>query len=150
MPAGIVAAAAPNGYVLDGRLNDSFRAAFLLLDKGVAVRRASQASADGSVRAGDFLVGAGDHAAVAKQTGVDFVAAKSAITTGAYALHKPRVGMYQRYNGGNMDEGWTRLMFEQFNMPYSSVMDAELKAGNLNAKYDTIILPADSTCRDDR
>ena len=29
---GIVAASAPNGYVLDGRLNDSFRAAFLLLD----------------------------------------------------------------------------------------------------------------------
>ena len=34
------AASAPNGYVLDGRLNDSFRAVFLLLDKGVAVRRA--------------------------------------------------------------------------------------------------------------
>ena len=144
-PAGTLAASAPNGYVLDGRLNDSFRAAFLLLDKGVGVRRVSQPSTDGSVKAGDFLVAAGDHAAIAKQTGVDFQAAKSAITTGAYALHKPRVGMYQRYNGGNMDEGWTRLMFEQFNLPYSTVLDAEIKAGNLNAKYDTIILPADST-----
>jgi hypothetical protein len=144
-PAGTMAASAPNGYVLDGRLNDSFRAAFLLLDKGVSVRRVAQPSADAGVRAGDFLVAAGDHAAIAKQTGVDFQAAKSAITTGAYALHKPRVGMYQRYNGGNMDEGWTRLMFEQFNLPYSTVLDAEIKAGNLNAKYDTIILPADST-----
>jgi hypothetical protein len=141
---GTAQAGASNGYVLDGRLNDSFRAAFLLLDKGIAVRRAGQASADGSVRQGDFLVGAGDVAAVAQQTGVDFVALKAPVTTGAYALRKPRVAMLQRYGGGNMDEGWTRLMFEQFNVPYKSIMDAEIKAGNLESKYDTIILPADS------
>ena len=141
---GSAAASAPNGYVLDGRLNDSFRAAFMLLDKGVAVRRAGQPSADGTVRVGDFLVGSGDVAAIAQQTGVDFVALKSSITTGAYPLRKPRVAMLQRYGGGNMDEGWTRLMFEQFNVPFKSVMDAEIKAGGLESKYDTIILPADS------
>ena len=142
--AGAVAAAAPNGYVLDGRLNDSFSAAFLLLEKGVAVRRASQASADGAVKVGDFLVAAGDVAAVAKQTGVDFVALKAPVSTGAYPLRKPRVAMVQRYGGGNMDEGWTRLMFEQFSVPFQSIMDAEIKAGGLEAKYDTIILPADT------
>ena len=141
---GTVTASAPNGYVLDGRLNDSFRAAFLLFDRGVAVRRAAQPSADGSVKTGDFLVASGDVSAVAQQTGVDFVALKSPITGGAYALRKPRVAMLQRYGGGNMDEGWTRLMFEQFNVPYKSIMDAEIKAGNLESKYDTIILPADS------
>ena len=52
--------------------------------------------------------------------------------------------MYQRYGGGNMDEGWTRLMFEQFNVPFKSLMDAELKKGDLNASYDVIVLPADS------
>jgi hypothetical protein len=142
--AGMAAASAANGYVLDGRLNDSFRAAFLLLDKGIAVRRASQPSADGTVRTGDFLVAAGDVAAIAKQTGVDFVALKSPVTAGAYELRKPRVAMLQRYGGGNMDEGWTRLLFEQFDVPFTSIKDADIKAGNLDAKYDTIILPADS------
>ena len=52
--------------------------------------------------------------------------------------------MLQRYGGGNMDEGWTRLMFEQFNVPYTSLMDAEIKKGGLEAKYDVIVLPADS------
>lgn len=141
---GTVAAASPNGYVLDGRLNDSFRAAFLLLDKGIAVRRATQPAADGSVKTGDFLVAAGDVAAIAQQTGVDFAALKLPVTSGAYPLRKPRVAMLQRYGGGNMDEGWTRLMFEQFNVPYKSIMDAEIKAGSLESKYDTIILPADS------
>jgi hypothetical protein len=34
---------------------------------------------------------------------------------------------------GNMDEGWTRLMFEQFNVPFKSLMDAELRKGGLDA-----------------
>jgi hypothetical protein len=143
-PKGTVATSAPNGYVLDGRLNDSFRAAFLLLEQGVDVRRASQPSADGSVRQGDFLVAAGNVAAIAAQTGVDFVALKSPVSSGAYPIRKPRIAMYQRYGGGNMDEGWTRLMFEQFNVPYKSLMDAELKAGGLESKFDTIVLPADT------
>ena len=52
--------------------------------------------------------------------------------------------MFQRYNGGNMDEGWTRLMFEQFDVPFKSLMDAELRKGDLNATFDVIVLPADS------
>ena len=52
--------------------------------------------------------------------------------------------MLQRYGGGNMDEGWTRLMFEQFNVTSKPIMDAEIKAGGLESKYDTIVLPADS------
>jgi hypothetical protein len=42
-----------------------------------------------------------------------------------------------------MDEGWTRLLLEQFGIPYATVMDAEIKKGNLNAKYDLILLPDD-------
>ena len=56
-----------------------------------------------------------------------------------------RVGMYQRYRGGNMDEGWTRLLLEQFAFPYKSLMDNEIKEGGLDAKYDVIVLPNDST-----
>ena len=52
--------------------------------------------------------------------------------------------MYQRYNGGNADEGWTRLVFEQWNLPYTSLFDPELKGGNLAQKYDVIILPSDN------
>ncbi len=144
VPAAAVATSAPHGYVLDGRLNDSYRAALLLLAKGIGVRRAHAASADGSVRPGDFLVAAGDIGAVAKQAGVDFVALKAPVSVEAKALAAPRIGLFQRYRGGNMDEGWTRLLFEQFDVPFTSVRDADLKAGGLQAKFDVIVLPADS------
>lgn len=141
--AGTAAASAPNGYVLDGRLNDSFRAVNQLLASGVGVRRAATPSTDGSVRAGDFLVAAGAVADVAKATGVDFVALKSPVA-GAYEIRKPRIAMFQRYNGGNMDEGWTRLMFEHFDVPYTTIRDAEIRKGSLESSFDVIVLPADT------
>ncbi|NQW04247.1 MAG: peptidase M14 family protein [Acidobacteria bacterium] len=141
---GTVATNAVNGYVLDGRLNDSFRAVYLLLDKGISVRRASEASANGQVKVGDFLVGAGDVTDAATRSGVDFVALSAPVTAGAYPIAKPRVGLLKQYGGGNSDEGWTRLMFEQFDVPFTSLMDAEVQAGGLAAKYDTIILPSSS------
>jgi hypothetical protein len=141
---GSVATDAPNGYVLSTRLNDSFRAVYQLLEKGVTVRRVRRGN---GLAPGDFVVSdapAPTLAAIAAGTGVDFVALRNAVPQDAYEIRKPRIAMYQRYGGGNMDEGWTRLMFEQFSVPFKSIMDAEIKMGKLEAKYDTIVLPADS------
>jgi hypothetical protein len=118
----------------------------LLFDKGVAIRRVDKASP--GLRPGDFLVDAGSDAvleAVAKQTGVDFSPVTAAVSTGVHDMKRQRVAMYQRYGGGNIDEGWSRLVLEQFNFPYSSIFDPEIKAGNLNAKFDVLVIPSDST-----
>jgi Zinc carboxypeptidase len=144
-PAGRVAKGAA-GYVIDGRLNDAFKAMNLLFDKNVAVRRVD-AAGDG-VRPGDFLVAAAAPEAVladiAKTTGVDFGPLK-AEPKAAHLLTRMRIGMYQRYRGGNMDEGWTRWIFEKFAFQFKSVYDAEIKKGNLNASYDVFIFADDST-----
>lgn len=135
-----------SGYALDGRLNDSFKAVNLLLDKGVAVRRVNMAAP--GLRPGDFLVPAAPEALVAdiaRQTGVDFNAAGAEVRQGAHDVRRLRIAMYQRYMGGNMDEGWTRLLLERFSFPYASIMDAEIRKGGLNEKYDVIILPDDSS-----
>jgi hypothetical protein len=134
------------GCLFDGRLNDSFRILNLLLDKGLSVRRIDKAGE--GLRPGDFVVAGGQEAVladVAKQTGVDFTALKSEVKQGTHEVKRMRLGMYQRYWGGNMDEGWTRFLLEQFGFPYTTLMDAEIKKGSLNAKYDVIILPDDST-----
>ncbi len=134
-----------NGYYLDGRLNDSFKAVNLLHERGISVRRADKAVS--GLRPGDFIISKGKEAVlqdIAEQTGVDFKALKNKIKEGAHQVQKPRIGMYQRYYGGNMDEGWTRLVLEKFSFPYTSLKDAEIKKGDLIKKYDVIILPDDS------
>jgi len=52
-----------------------------------------------------------------------------------------RVGLYRSWTS-SMDEGWTRYVFDTFNLPYRSLRDAEVRAGNLRAKYDVIVLPS--------
>jgi hypothetical protein len=134
------------GYVLDGRLNASFKAVNMLLDKGIAVHRLDDPGF--GLLPGDFIVYEGSESVIqeiARDTGVDFRSLDTKIEKGIHVVKKPRVGMYQRYYGGNMDEGWTRFLLEMFSFPYTSLMDDEIKKGNLNAEYDTIILPQDST-----
>jgi hypothetical protein len=141
---GTVAANAAGAHRLSASLNDSYRAVNLLLDRGATVQRVARATE--ATMAGDFIVTGASPAVlseVAKQTGVDFTTA-SGVPQGAYPIRKPRIGLFQRYNGGNMDEGWTRLMFEQFDVPYTTIRDADLTAGNLESKFDVIVLPNDS------
>ncbi len=132
-------------YRLDGRLNDSFRAANLLLAAGIRISRVRSAQADW--RAGDFIVSGGEDEVLkqtAELTGVDFLEAEPVSGAELKPLKKTRIGLYQRYLGGNMDEGWTRLLLENFSFPFSTVMDAEIRRGRLNNNFDLIILPSDS------
>jgi hypothetical protein len=50
-----------------------------------------------------------------------------------------RVGIYKGWTS-NMDEGWTRFVFDTFNVPYTSVRDADLRQGGLNSRFDAILL----------
>jgi len=141
-PQGSVAPSGP--YLLDGTLNDSFHAVNLLLKSGANVQRVTAPSAGAKV--GDFIVTTSPATAqsVAATTGVSFASAAGASAAGATALKAPRIAMLKRYRGGNMDEGWTRFMLESFAYDYTSLMDAEIKAGDLIRKYDVIVLPDDT------
>jgi hypothetical protein len=56
--------------------------------------------------------------------------------------HPVRLAVYQGWTD-NMDEGWTRFVFDTFNVPYESLRDTDVRRGNLRAKYDVIILPSE-------
>jgi hypothetical protein len=56
------------------------------------------------------------------------------------AFHAPRVAMYQPWTGGNMDEGWTRWVLEQYEFNLTSIHNADIRAGGLRQKFDTIII----------
>lgn len=55
--------------------------------------------------------------------------------------HPVRIGIYKP-NMSNMDEGWTRYVFDTFNVPYSSARDADIRQGKLNSKFDVLLLPS--------
>ncbi|HYN85255.1 MAG TPA: M14 family zinc carboxypeptidase [Pyrinomonadaceae bacterium] len=53
---------------------------------------------------------------------------------------RPRVGLYKSHVP-SMDEGWTRWVFEGRGTGHASLDDREIRAGNLRARYDSIVIP---------
>jgi hypothetical protein len=52
-----------------------------------------------------------------------------------------RIGIYKG-SMGNIDEGWTRYVFDTFNVPYASARDADIRRGNLHASFDVLLFPS--------
>ncbi|MBD1429012.1 M14 family metallopeptidase [Sphingobacterium litopenaei] len=57
-----------------------------------------------------------------------------------------RIGLWDTY-GGSMPSGWTRFILEQYGYDFTLVFAPELDKGDLNKKYDVIILPSNALIR---
>lgn len=51
----------------------------------------------------------------------------------------PKIGLYKGFTG-SMDEGWTRLVLDNFQIPFTSLSDENFRKNNL--PFDAIILPS--------
>ena len=80
-------------------------------------------------RAGLFVPGG--------NTGGDDAADERSITLN----RMPRIGLYSPWSG-SMDEGWTRYVFDTFEVPYQTVRNEMLRAGNLSDFIDVLIVPS--------
>jgi hypothetical protein len=60
------------------------------------------------------------------------------VQPGFSAVKKPRIGLYQSF-AGNMDEGWTRWLLEEFGFAYTTLHNADIQAGDLKSRFDTIV-----------
>ena len=146
-PGSVPVVANTTGYLVDHRINDAFQAVNRLLADRADVRwlTAPMTTGDRTWPAGTFFV-SGRRATperlreIAAQTGVSFAAA-SAPPSNAMTLRTPRIGLLDVY-GGSMTSGWTRWVLEQFGFPFERTFPPRVDTGNLNARYDVLILPS--------
>jgi len=131
------------GYLVHASVNDGLTVANRLAKRNAAVFRTTTATTVGgtSYPKGSWFIPAGGAAdqivtQSARDLGVAFAAADVRPT--AERVRPLRVGVWDRY-GGAMPAGWTRLILEQFEMPFTTVYAKELDAGNLNRKYDVLL-----------
>ena len=126
-------------------------------DSAIAINRLLKEGAhvgfDGPSHVAVTGVARGRIEAIAKEFGLSVKASADSRTTNAEArtanseprtpnvvFHAPRVAMYQPWTGGNMDEGWTRWVLEQYEFNLTSIHNADIRAGKLRQKFDTIII----------
>lgn len=133
------------GYYFSTKENAAFLAVNNLLEEGINIKRLD--NNDGDLSAGDFIIEKASETKlkdIAVKTGVDFKPLSGLNTKSIHQVKSAKVGLFQRYFGGNMDEGWTKLCFENFEFDFENVMSEKIKAGGLNKKYDVIVIPSDS------
>jgi hypothetical protein len=133
--------ASGNGYLLDARRNSSYYALFALLSQGVKAYRLTGAHAEPGTIYIPQQGGVGPKlAAVARKYGADIQPATERVGGDALEVKAPRVGLYKSWIA-SLDEGWTRFVFEKSDVPYKTLVDADIRKGNLRKRFDAIILP---------
>jgi len=79
----------------------------------------------------------GNAGAILKKDGVDAKSLTAAPE--AWPVKAPRIGIYQPWSG-NIDEGWTRWILEQFRFPFGVLHNSDVRDGHLRDRYDTILV----------
>ena len=138
---------APAGvYLVGAEANNAFRVVNRALAEGFRVRRTTREAAD--VPMGAFVIEARTAERVRRlealvvPLGVTARHVSSGIVS-AEAIRPARLGVYKSW-AANMDEGWTRWLLEQYGFAYTSLHDADIRAGALAARFDVIVLPDQS------
>lgn len=89
------------------------------------------------------FVAAGEHAGSFTKSVVNVEGEPQALNS------LPRVGLYAPWSG-SMDEGWTRFVFDRFGLPFVSVRNEMIRAGELNEFLDVLVIPSISARQLDR
>jgi len=123
-------------FVLRNRTNAESRAIAELLSAGQSV-----------TVAGDSLIVRGPKARAilaeqAARHGFTVTATRTtaAVDRSVTRQRLPRIGLYQPWVA-NVDEGWTRWLFEQYGISYTTLHDSDLRRGGLRQRFDVIVLP---------
>ena len=134
MPTGGVRGTAPT-YAISHQTNASFAALNEILASG---GHASFSTGE----EGTIIVWGMDRerlAAIAQKHSVE-AQAIAKVPANVVATKKPRVGLYRSWTG-NIDEGWTRWILENYGFAPVTLRNGDIQAGHLRERLDAIILP---------
>ncbi len=137
----------PNAYwgaVFTSNQNESFKAAFNAVANGLEVKRTrAEFDVDGkTLPIGSFIV-SGEGQTLAKiiePLGSSPLYLNQKPDVRAKAIKMQRIALVETYFH-DMDAGWTRFVFDQYNVPYKVIRPGEFKDINFQKDYDVVIFP---------
>jgi hypothetical protein len=134
-------------YLFGHETNASLTAVNRLLKAGAEVRwMTEKIEIAGRTYAPGAIVAIGGRelratmAGIVKSLGIDAVALPSPPEGPQMRVRSPRTALYQPW-GGNIDEGWTRWLLEQWEFPYRTVHPEDLRKGGAAGDFDVLIFP---------
>jgi hypothetical protein len=138
-----------SSFLLDHADNSSMAAVMALLREGARVSWTQGGFSSGShdYGPGAFAVDAGRVSSsrvreIAAETGAIFRAGGPRGSTTPLSL--PRIGLHQAWVA-SMDAGWITYLFDTFGVPYRTVTNAEIRAGQLADRFDVLLFADQGT-----
>ncbi len=129
------------GYLLTDTANNDYYALFSLLKENVVAYRLTEGSEEkGTIYIPRQPGVEAKLAAVSQKFSVEIKPATKGITGSALQVTLPKIALYQSWVP-SMDEGWTRWIFDQNGIPYTRLVDDDLRKGDLKSRFDVIIFP---------
>jgi len=127
--------------------NESFKAAFLALKLGLKIDRLEEAKNFGELEVpkGSFVV---YHESKKKpkmkqlinKMKVSPIILKEPVEIEAATLRMPRIALVETYLH-DMDAGWTRFIFDTYDMPYKVVHPGDFEKTDFAKDFDVVIFP---------
>ena len=142
---------ARRSYALDPRINATYLAVNRLLADGIEVVRSAESMRTdaGELPPGAFMIWRRDGdiherlSQLSQELRVPVFA--DAESTGGdgipLEIGAARIGLYKPWQA-SMDEGWTRLLLDNYEFPYENVDNARMREGDLNADFEVLIIPS--------
>jgi hypothetical protein len=135
-----------NGYwVFSASNNESYKVAFKAIADGLTVTRTKSAKTyDGkTIPAGSFIISDGKGKKVSEL--------KSPLTvvpewfagnpdTSAVKIQMPRIALVESWFQ-DMDAGWTRYIFDQYNVPFTVIRPGDFAKKTFELNFDVVIFP---------
>ncbi|MEA1888062.1 MAG: M14 metallopeptidase family protein [Bacteroidota bacterium] len=131
-------------YIIDHYILDSYKAVNDLLEEGYRLGLATESfTSEGKIFPQGSIIVSGRKAGniireLAKEYNLQVHACNPRVKT--KDLKPLRMGLYKPFTA-NMDEGWTRWIFDNWNFPYTTLLNVDIQEGGLKTDYDVIIVP---------
>ncbi|HEV3220530.1 MAG TPA: M14 metallopeptidase family protein [Candidatus Acidoferrales bacterium] len=128
-------------FLLSRRANNSFAAMNQVFAAGGQVAFSTSAPEPGTIVVSGIARDKMED--IANKTSLTVQAAEKS-PQDVIAVKKARVGLYRSWTG-NIDEGWTRWILENYGFTPVTLHNGDIQAGHLLDRFDSIILPDSST-----
>jgi hypothetical protein len=130
-----------SALVLDPAQNNTYKALARAWAQGARVRFAPGTASPDSGAAGTsgswVVEGLGGSARASLVE--DLRLRASGGSAAGQSVGRPRIALYRPWNA-SMDEGWTRWLLEMYEVEFTSLYNADVRAGDLASRYDVIVL----------
>jgi hypothetical protein len=146
-PPGAITGSPRYAYLIDHRANASFTATNRILKQGGIIEWGKKSFEvrgtkfpEGTIIVPSRSVTRSFMEKLAEEFHIQITGIAEKPKTETHNIRNVKIGLYKSWRA-NADEGWTRFILENHEFPFQSVYDADIRAGNLNANYDAIIMP---------